>query len=86
MESFENAVKSNTVMVTILHGNNEIGVIQPLAEIGLICKSQNIIFHVDGAQTLGKIPLDMNKMNVDLYSMSAHKIYGPKGNGALYIR
>jgi cysteine desulfurase len=80
------AITPNTVLISILHANNEIGVIQPIEEIGRICKKDGIIFHVDGAQVLGKIPIDLNKLNIDLFSMSAHKLYGPKGIGALYIR
>ena len=86
LNEIENSIKHNTVLISILHGNNEIGVLQPIEEIGLICKERNILFHVDGAQTLGKLALDMQKMNIDLFSMSSHKIYGPKGVGALYIR
>ena len=69
-----------------MHANNEIGVIQPIQEIGEICKKNNILFHVDAAQSLGKIPIDVQKMNVDLLSISSHKIYGPKGIGAIYIK
>ena len=69
-----------------MHANNEIGVIQPIREIGEICKKNNILFHVDAAQSLGKIPIDVQKMNVDLLSISSHKIYGPKGIGAIYIK
>lgn len=81
-----NVIKDNTILISILHANNEIGVIQPIEEIGKICKERKIIFHVDGAQSFGKIPIDLNKLNIDLFSMSAHKVYGPKGIGALYIR
>ena len=69
-----------------MHANNEIGVIQPIEDIGNICKKRGIIFHVDAAQSVGKIPVDINKMGIDLLSISAHKMYGPKGVGALYIR
>ena len=86
LNEIEYAIKSNTVLISILHGNNEIGVLQPIEEIGLLCKELNILFHVDGAQTLGKLPLDMQKMKIDLFSMSSHKVYGPKGVGALFVR
>jgi cysteine desulfurase len=86
LDEIKNAIKSNTLLISILHGNNEIGVIQPIEEIGKICRENNIFFHVDGAQTLGKVLLDMDKLSIDLFSMSSHKIYGPKGIGALYIR
>ena len=76
----------NTILVSVMHGNNEIGVIQSIKEIGALCKSKEIIFHVDAAQSIGKIPVDVIDMNIDLLSISAHKIYGPKGVGALYIR
>src|SRR5262249_32662069 len=66
--------------------NNEIGVIQPIDEIGKICRAHKIFFHTDAAQAVGKIPLDENKMNVDLMSISGHKLYGPKGVGAIYVR
>ena len=84
--TIKNAIKKNTVLVSVLHGNNEIGVIQPIKIIGEICRENKILFHVDGAQTLGKIILNMNELNIDLFSMSSHKLYGPKGVGALYIR
>eukprot|EP00826_Nyctotherus_ovalis_P014275 TRINITY_DN1395_c0_g1_i1.p1 TRINITY_DN1395_c0_g1~~TRINITY_DN1395_c0_g1_i1.p1 ORF type:complete len:291 (-),score=37.71 TRINITY_DN1395_c0_g1_i1:586-1458(-) len=82
----EKAIKPSTIMVSIMTVNNEIGVIQPIKEIGKICRSKGVYFHTDAAQGLGKIKLDVNEMNVDLMSLSGHKIYGPKGIGAIYIR
>ena len=79
-------IDDNTILISIIHANNEIGVIQPIEEIGKICKKNNILFHVDAAQALGKIEIDVKKMNIDLLSISSHKIYGPKGIGALYIK
>jgi cysteine desulfurase len=80
------AIRDKTVLVSIMAVNNEIGVIQPLAEIGRICREKGVLFHTDAAQAFGKIPLDVEAMNIDLMSVSAHKIYGPKGVGALYVR
>ena len=85
LELFEKSITSNTKFVSIMMANNEIGVIQPIDEISKICKSHNILLHVDAAQALGKIKLDLMNLNIDLMSLSAHKIYGPKGIGALYI-
>ena len=82
----ENTITNETLLISILHGNNEIGNIYPIEAIGEICKKHNVFFHVDAAQTVGKINIDINKMNVDLLSFSSHKIYGPKGIGALYIK
>mgnify|MGYP000742320945 CR=1 FL=1 len=86
IDKFEGSIRPDTIMVSVMHANNEIGVIQPTLEIGHICKKNNIIFHVDAAQSVGKIPVDINKMGIDLLSISAHKMYGPKGVGALYLR
>ncbi|WP_455278406.1 cysteine desulfurase family protein, partial [[Eubacterium] cellulosolvens] len=80
------SIKKETILISIMHGNNEIGTIEPIQEIGEISKGKGIIFHTDAVQTAGKIPLDMKKMNVDLLTISAHKIYGPKGVGALFKR
>jgi cysteine desulfurase len=80
------AIRPETIMVSIMAVNNEIGVIQPLSEIGKICREAGVFFHTDAAQAVGKIPLDVEAMNIDLLSISSHKIYGPKGIGALYVR
>ena len=73
-------------MCSVIHCNNEIGVMQPLTEIGQICKQNKVLFHTDAAQSYGKVPLNVNEMNIDLMSISGHKIYGPKGVGAMYVR
>ncbi|HEU5094612.1 MAG TPA: IscS subfamily cysteine desulfurase [Reyranella sp.] len=86
LETLRAAVTDKTVLVSVMAVNNEIGVIQPLAEIGKICRDKGAFFHTDAAQAVGKIPLDVNAMNIDLMSISGHKIYGPKGIGALYVR
>lgn len=80
------ALRPDTVLVSVMAANNEIGVLQPLAEIGACCRDRGVLFHTDAAQAIGKIPLDVAAMNIDLLSMTAHKIYGPKGCGALYVR
>lgn len=86
MEDLEAAIRPETCLVSIMAVNNEIGVIQPLEKIGKLCREKKIYFHTDAAQAVGKIPLDVNTMNIDLMSISSHKIYGPKGIGACFVR
>ena len=80
------ALRPDTLVCSVIHLHNEIGVIQPIKEIGEICKANKTFFHTDAAQSYGKYPLDVDDMNIDLLSFTAHKIYGPKGIGALYMR
>ncbi len=86
LDKLKAAITSKTILVTIMFANNEIGVIQPVEEIGKLCHEKNILFHTDAVQAVGKIPVDVQKMNIDVLSLTAHKIYGPKGVGALYVR
>ena len=86
MDAFKAALRPDTIVVSVMFVNNEIGVIQDIAAIGEICRGKGIIFHVDGAQATGKVPVDLSKLKVDLMSFSAHKTYGPKGVGALFVR
>jgi len=85
-EDVRRAIRPDTILISIMHANNEIGTIQPIDEIGRIALAADIYFHSDGVQSTGKIPVDVKKLNVDLYSISAHKIHGPKGVGALFIK
>ncbi|MEO8385093.1 MAG: IscS subfamily cysteine desulfurase [Betaproteobacteria bacterium] len=86
MAVFKSSLRADTILVSVMMVNNEIGVIQPIAEIGEICRERGIVFHVDSAQATGKVPIDLQALKVDLMSFSAHKTYGPKGMGALFVR
>jgi cysteine desulfurase len=86
LEDLKRAIDDKTILVSIMFANNEIGVIQPVEQIGAICRERGVLFHSDATQAVGKVPVDVNKMKIDLMSISAHKMYGPKGVGALYVR
>ena len=85
-EELEAAIKDTTALVSIMYANNEIGTIQPIEELGAVCRRHGVLFHTDAVQALGNVPIDVKKQNIDLLSMTAHKLHGPKGCGALYIR
>jgi len=86
LTDLENTLREDTILVSVMHVNNELGVIQDIQSIGDICRGRGVLFHVDGAQSVGKIAIDLAELPIDLLSMSAHKMYGPKGMGALYVR
>src|SRR5450432_2921925 len=86
LDQLRDAITDKTILVTIMYANNEIGVIQPVAEIGKICREKGVLFHTDGVQAVGKVPVNVLTDNIDLLSITAHKMYGPKGVGALYVR
>src|SRR5262249_37313386 len=85
-KEIEKAITSETILVSIMSANNEIGTLQPIEEIGAITKKHGVLFHCDAVQSLGKIPLDVNRYHIDLLAIAGHKMYGPKGVGALYLR
>jgi len=86
LDMLKESFTDKTILVTIMYANNEIGVLQPVREIGAMCRERGVLFHTDAVQAIGKVPVDVNKDNIDLASITAHKLYGPKGVGALYVR
>src|ERR1700691_5328762 len=86
LEMLKEAITDKTILVSIMYANNELGVIQPVREIGKICRERGVLFHTDGVQAIGKVPINVNTDNIDMMSISGHKMYGPKGVGAFYVR
>src|SRR5437868_9028944 len=86
LDDLKRAIDDKTILVSIMFANNEIGVLQPVEQIGKICRERGVLFHTDAVQAVGKVPVDVNKQNIDIASISGHKLYGPKGVGALYVR
>lgn len=86
LNQLESMIRKDTILVSVMHANNEIGTVEPVGEIGKICREKGVYFHCDAAQSYGKIPIDVKKMNIDLLTINAHKVYGPKGVGALYVK
>ena len=80
------AIRKDTILISVMHGQNEVGTIEPVKEIGAIAREHGVLFHTDAVQSVGKVPINVNDMNIDLLTLSSHKIYGPKGVGALYVK